>query len=120
MVACATEVTARPGAKCFDRPLRDGHLFLHHFPALRTGLLSLSPSGTSLRRILLIPMLTRMSGCRTSTEDGARALRLSILRTTPRRRSLGVKSDDSFKEKPRADQRTKQSHEPKPFSLGQH
>ena len=43
MVACDTEVTARPGAECFDRPWRDGHLFLHHFPALRTGLLSLSP-----------------------------------------------------------------------------
>ena len=28
---------------------------LHHFPALRTGLLSLSPSGTSLQRILLTP-----------------------------------------------------------------
>src|SRR6266446_9905992 len=25
-------------------PARDGHLFLHHFPALRTTLLSLSPS----------------------------------------------------------------------------
>jgi hypothetical protein len=33
--------------------------FLHHFPALRTGL-SLSPSGTSLQRTLLIPTLTRM------------------------------------------------------------
>ena len=37
MVACATEVTARPGAECFDRPLRDGHLFLHHFPVRRGG-----------------------------------------------------------------------------------
>jgi len=46
MVACATEVTARPGAEYFDRPLRDGHLFLHHFPALRTGLLSSGPYGT--------------------------------------------------------------------------
>jgi hypothetical protein len=56
--------------------------FLHHFPALRTGLLSPSPSGTSLRRILLIPMLTRMGGCRTSTKDGVRAFLLFILRTT--------------------------------------
>jgi hypothetical protein len=39
------------GAEFFDRPCRDGHLFLHHFPALRTGLLSLSPSGTSLQHI---------------------------------------------------------------------
>jgi hypothetical protein len=41
MVACAnegTEATARPGAECFDRPLRDGCLFLHFFPVLRTGL----------------------------------------------------------------------------------
>jgi|SRR4029077_8372049 hypothetical protein len=29
----------------FRSSLRDGHLFLHHFPALRTGLLSLSPLG---------------------------------------------------------------------------
>jgi hypothetical protein len=35
---------ARPNAKRFDRPYRDGPVFLHHFPALRTGLLSLSPS----------------------------------------------------------------------------
>jgi hypothetical protein len=41
------------------RDLRDGHLFLHNFPALRTGRLSVSPSGTSLH-ILLNPMLTRM------------------------------------------------------------
>ena len=32
--------------KHFHRPWRDGPLFLHHFPALRAGLLSLSPSGT--------------------------------------------------------------------------
>jgi hypothetical protein len=46
MVPCDTEVTARPGAECFDRPLRlrDGHFFFASFPALRTGLLSLSPS----------------------------------------------------------------------------
>jgi hypothetical protein len=41
------ERRARPNAKRFDRPYRDGPVFLHHFPALRTGLLSLSPSGTS-------------------------------------------------------------------------
>jgi hypothetical protein len=37
---------ARPNAKRFDRPYRyrDGPVFLHHFPALRTGVLSLSPS----------------------------------------------------------------------------
>jgi hypothetical protein len=38
------ERRARPNAKRFDRPYRDGPVFLHHFPALRTGLLSLSPS----------------------------------------------------------------------------
>jgi hypothetical protein len=27
----------------FYRPYRDGYLFLNHFPALRTGLLSLGP-----------------------------------------------------------------------------
>jgi hypothetical protein len=37
----------------FDRALRDGRVFLHHFPALRTGLLSLSPSGTSPQRTIL-------------------------------------------------------------------
>jgi hypothetical protein len=39
--------------KRFDRPLRDGRVFLHHFPALRTGLLSLSPSGTNPQRAIL-------------------------------------------------------------------
>jgi hypothetical protein len=34
---------ATPNAKRFDRPYRDGPVFFHHFPALRTGLLSLSP-----------------------------------------------------------------------------
>jgi hypothetical protein len=37
------ERRARPNAKRFYRPYRDGPAFLHHFPALRTGLLSLSP-----------------------------------------------------------------------------
>jgi hypothetical protein len=46
MLAVA-ERRARPKAERFDRPLRDGRVFLHHFPALRAGLLSLSPSGTS-------------------------------------------------------------------------
>jgi hypothetical protein len=59
MVACATEVTARLRAECFDRPLRlrDGHLFLDHFPALRAGL---SPSGTSPHRTILALKLTRL------------------------------------------------------------
>jgi hypothetical protein len=50
MVACVTEATARPGAECFDRPLprkfsglAGRTSLLHHFPALRTGLLSLGP-----------------------------------------------------------------------------
>jgi len=65
MVAVA-ERRARPKAERFDRPLRDGRVFLHHFPALRTGLLSLSPSrlrppgyggqaGTSPQRTILNP-----------------------------------------------------------------
>ncbi len=52
MLAIA-ERRARPKAERFDRPLRDGRVFLHHFPALRTGLLSLSPSGTSPQRTIL-------------------------------------------------------------------
>jgi hypothetical protein len=56
MVAVA-ERRARPKAERFDRPLRDGRVFLHHFPALRTGLLSLIPSGTDFsnrqQRILI-------------------------------------------------------------------
>ena len=31
------ERRARPKAERFDRPLRDGRVFLRHFPALRTG-----------------------------------------------------------------------------------
>ena len=54
MVAIA-ERRARPKAERFDRPLRDGRVFLHHFPALRTGLLSLSPSGTNPQRAILNP-----------------------------------------------------------------
>jgi hypothetical protein len=34
------ERRARPNAKRFDRPYRDGPVFLHHFPALRTRLMS--------------------------------------------------------------------------------
>jgi hypothetical protein len=49
---------ARPKAERFDRPLRlrDGRVFLQHFPALRTGLLSLSPSGTRPQRTILNPL----------------------------------------------------------------
>ena len=43
----------KPKAERFYRPFRDGRVFLHYFPALRTGLLSLSPSGTSPPRIIL-------------------------------------------------------------------
>jgi hypothetical protein len=60
---------ARPKAERFDRPLRDGRVFLHHFPALRTGLLlSLSPSGTSPQRTILNPQVSAY---------GARSPRLS-------------------------------------------
>jgi len=67
MVAVA-ERRARPKAERFDRPLRDGRVFLHHFPALRTGLLSLSPSGTSPQRTILNPQVSAY---------GARSPRLS-------------------------------------------
>jgi hypothetical protein len=48
IAACAHEAVCEGrGAKRFYCPWRDGHFFLHHFPALRTGLLlSLRPSGT--------------------------------------------------------------------------
>jgi hypothetical protein len=55
MLAVA-EPGARPKAERFDRPLRDGRVFLHHFPVRQlpdTGLLSLSPSGTSPQRTIL-------------------------------------------------------------------
>jgi hypothetical protein len=48
MLAVA-ERHARPKAERFDRPSRDGPVFLHHFPALRTGLLSPHPSGTETK-----------------------------------------------------------------------
>ncbi len=54
MLAIA-EPRAKSKAECFYRPLRDGLVFLFHFPALRTGLLSLSPSGTTPHRIILSP-----------------------------------------------------------------
>ena len=65
MLAIA-ERGARPNAERFDRPGRDGRVFLHHFPTLRTGLLSLSPfllrpsgyggqAGTSPQRTILNP-----------------------------------------------------------------
>jgi len=54
MLAIA-EPRAGPKAERFYRPGRDGRVFLHHFPALRTGLLSLSPCGTSPHRTILSP-----------------------------------------------------------------
>jgi hypothetical protein len=78
MVAVA-ERRARPKAERLDRPLRDGRVFLHHFPALRTGLLSLSPSrlrppgyggqaGTRASTHTLEPFLTQI--CRRGTGLG--------------------------------------------------
>jgi hypothetical protein len=58
MLAIA-ERHARPKAESFYRPLRDGRVFLHHFPVRQppdTGLLSLSPSGTSPQRTMLNPL----------------------------------------------------------------
>jgi len=47
------EWRARPKAKRFYRPGWDGRVFLLHFPALRTGLLSPNLSGTSPHRAIL-------------------------------------------------------------------
>jgi hypothetical protein len=50
------ETHARLKDERFNRPLRDGRVFLHHFPVRQlpdTGLLSLSPFGTSLYRAIL-------------------------------------------------------------------
>jgi hypothetical protein len=61
MLAIA-ERRAKPKGERFDRPLRDGPVFLHHFPALRTGLLSLSP-------FLLRPAVVRSKGGLQATAD---------------------------------------------------
>ena len=45
----------KPKAERFYRPCRDGRVFVRHFPVLRAGLLSLSPSGTSPHRAILGP-----------------------------------------------------------------
>jgi hypothetical protein len=78
---------ARPNAKRFDRPYRyrDGPVFLHHFPALRTGLLSLSP-------LLLRPALVRIEKAtsrlrRTSRDKSSvynpKLLKLALMRAQP-------------------------------------
>jgi hypothetical protein len=59
MLAIA-ERRARPKAERFYRPFRDGRLFLHHFPALRTRLLSPNPSGTSPSQATLRPPASRL------------------------------------------------------------
>ena len=58
MLAIAVPL-ARLKAELFYRPFTNVFL-LHHFPALRTGLLSSGPSGTGPLRTLLNPKLTRM------------------------------------------------------------
>jgi hypothetical protein len=73
MLAIA-ERCGRPKAERFYRPFRfrDGRLFLHHFPALRTGLPSLRPSGTTrLRRSLLE---RRDAGLGSSEDQGMNVL----------------------------------------------
>jgi hypothetical protein len=79
---------ARPNAKRFDRPYRDGPVFLHHFPALRTGLLSLSP-------FLLRPALVRIEKAtsrlrRTSRDKSSvynpKLLKLALMGRSPRNR----------------------------------
>jgi hypothetical protein len=66
-----SERRARPKAERFDRPLRDGRVFLHHFPALRTGLLSRSPSGTS-PQYNPRPLKTRMEDAHGQPPDESR------------------------------------------------
>jgi hypothetical protein len=51
----------RPGAEHFDRRWRNGHLLLPHFPALRAGLLSLSPFGTTSAHPRLREPITPMT-----------------------------------------------------------
>jgi hypothetical protein len=48
-------------AEHFDRTRRDGHLLLPHFPALRAGLLSLSPFGTTSAHPRLREPITPMT-----------------------------------------------------------
>ncbi len=75
MLAIA-ERRAKPKAERFNRPQRDGCVFLHHFPALRAGLLSLSPfllrpsgyggqAGTSAQHTIRTPYVDAYGGCRT-------------------------------------------------------
>jgi hypothetical protein len=59
------ERRARPKAKRFYRPFRDGRVFLHYFPVRQppdTGLLSLSP-------FLLRPAVVRSKGGLQATAD---------------------------------------------------
>jgi hypothetical protein len=71
------ERRARPNAKRFDRPYRDGPAFLHHFPALRTGLLSLGP-------FLLRPAVARIekatSRLRRTSRDKSSAYNPKLLK----------------------------------------
>src|SRR6201984_233579 len=61
MVACVTEVPARPGAECFDRPLRDGHLFFASFPSISYwATFTESLRDKSPHRTILALKLTRM------------------------------------------------------------
>jgi hypothetical protein len=46
--------------KSFYRPCRDGHFLLRHFPALRIGLLSFRPYGTTPSGVKLSFTLMRM------------------------------------------------------------
>jgi hypothetical protein len=96
MVAVA-ERRARPKAERFDRPLRDGRVFLHHFPALRTGLLSPSPSGTSSHRTILSTYVDAYGIARKSHAPyaSARLLRLAVLTRRPASEGVAVDDQDS-------------------------
>jgi len=51
------EPRAKTKSRLFLSSLQDGLVFWLHFPALRTGLFSLSPSGTSSHRTILCPWI---------------------------------------------------------------
>jgi|ERR1700730_2042484 hypothetical protein len=97
MLAVA-EPLARPKSEYFNRPLRDGRVFLLHFPALRTGLLSNVPCGTIPLRIPRDLRLTHMGSRRPifnptlRAADGWLFFRVARSLRTPRRMLVALKN----------------------------
>jgi hypothetical protein len=79
---------ARPNAKRFDRPYRDGPVFLNHFPALRTGLLSLSPF---LFRPAVVRIEKATSRLRRTSRDKSSVYNPKLLKLAVMGRSLGYR-----------------------------